>query len=193
MDFIETPRFPDSISAGAHFGPAYSTAVARNLGGREVRNQNWAMPLCEGDVSYGCRTQAQLDDLLAFFHYVAGMHKAFRFKNFSDYQAIGAQGALVAIVAGSTWQMHKAYTFAALTTLKKISKPVPGQFVVTGAGTYATDTTTGIVAKTAGADPTGWQGQFDTPCRFNIDKMLPQWIAYKLYDWQSIPIVEIRL
>jgi uncharacterized protein (TIGR02217 family) len=193
MDFIETPRFPDSISAGAHFGPGYSTAIARNLGGGELRNQNWSMPLCEGDVSYGVRTQQQLDDLLAFFHGVAGMHKAFRFKNFSDYQAIGAQGALVVITADTTWQMHKAYTFGALTTLKKISKPVTAGLVVTGGGTYTVDATTGIVTRAGGANPTGWQGQFDTPCRFNTDKMLPQWIAYKLYDWQSIPIVEIRL
>ena len=64
---------------------------------------------------------------------------------------------------------------------------------MTGGGTYTVDATTGIVTRAGGANPTGWQGQFDTPCRFNTDKMLPQWIAYKLYDWQSIPIVEIRL
>ncbi len=193
MEFIETPHFPESISAGAHFGPAYSTAVARNLGGKEVRNQNWSYPLCEGDVSYGVRNQAQLDDLLAFFHGVAGMHKGFRFKNFSDYQAIGAQGALTVITTDTTWQMHKMYTFCALAAPKRISKPVAAGLVVTGGGTYTVDLTTGIVTRTAGANPTGWQGQFDIPCRFNIDKMLPQWIAYKLYDWTAIPIVEIRL
>ncbi|MBE0615138.1 MAG: DUF2460 domain-containing protein [Burkholderiales bacterium] len=193
MDFIETPRFPESISAGAHFGPAYSTSIARNQGGGEVRNQNWTYPLCEGDVSYGVRTQAQLDDLLAFFHGVAGMHKAFRFKNFSDYTAVGAQGALTEIVADTTWQMHKIYTFGALMTPKKISKPVEVGLVVGGTGVYTVDTTTGIVTRTSGANPTGWTGTFDIPCRFNIDRMLPQWVAYKLYEWSAIPIVEIRL
>ncbi len=192
MEFIENPRFPDSISAGARFGPAYSTSVARAQGGAEVRNRGWTYPLCEGDVSFGVRTQQQLDDLLAFFHGVAGMHKAFRFKNFSDYTAVGAQGALTVITADTTWQMHKMYTYGALATPKKISKPCAG-IVVSGGGTYAVDLTTGIVTRSAGPNPTGWTGTFDIPCRFNTDKMLPTWIAYKLYDWQSIPIVEIRL
>jgi uncharacterized protein (TIGR02217 family) len=193
MDFIESPRFPDDIAAGAHFGPSYSTSVARNLAGNEVRNRNWTYPLCEGDVSFGCRTQAQLDALLAFFHGVAGMHQAFRFKNFGDFTASGAQGALTVITPGVTWQMHKIYTIGALATPRKIVKPIASTIQITGGGEYTVDGTTGIVTKTSGADPTGWAGQFDVPCRFNVDKMLPQWIAIGIFDWQSIPIVEVRL
>lgn len=192
MEFIETPRFPDSISSGAKFGPAFSTSLARNLGGTEVRNKNWSMPLCEGDVSFGVRTQAQLDDLLAFFHNVAGMYKGFRFKNFSDYTAVGAQGTLIVITTNTTWQMNKVYTYGTLATAKKISKPIAG-VAIAGGGAYSVDYTTGIVTRTAGANPTGWTGMFDIPVRFNVDRMLPQWIAYKLYDWTAIPIVELRL
>ena len=191
MPFIESPRFPESIGAGSKFGPGYSTSIARNLGGFEMNNQNWSMPLYEGDVIHGVRTQEQLDDLLAFFHGVAGMHNGFRFKSFNDYKAIGGQGALLAL-SSTTWQMYKTYTFGAMSKSRKISKPVEGA-TVSGAGTYTVDTTTGIVTKTAGGDPTGWAGEFDFPVRFDIDQMMPQWISFELYDWTSIPIREIRL
>ena len=191
MSFQESPRFPESIGAGSKFGPGYSTSIARNLGGYEMNNQNWSMPLYEGDVIHGVRTQDQLDDLLAFFHGVAGMHNGFRFKSFNDYKATGGEGALLALSA-TTWQMYKTYTFGAMSKSRKIAKPVEG-VTVAGGGAYTVDTTTGIVTKTGGADPTGWSGEFDFPARFNIDQMMPQWISFELYDWSSIPIREIRL
>lgn len=191
--FIETPNFPDTIAMGSRFGPVYSTAKARNLGGFEVSNQNWAMPLYEGDVMQGARNQAQLDDLLAFFHGVAGMHNGFRFKNFNDYTATGAQGTVVQLSA-TTWQMYKTYTYGALSFARKISKPIAGS-VIAGGGSYTVDTTTGIITVIGSPsfDPTSWTGEFDFPVRFDIDKMLPQWIAYKYYDWTAIQIMELRL
>ena len=192
MSFVETPRFPESIGAGSQFGPGYSTSIARNAGGFEVNNQNWSMPLYQGNVIQGVRTQAELDDLLSFFHGVAGMHNGFRFKNFNDYAVVEAQGILVALDS-THWQLYKKYTFAAMQTLRKISKPVDGTVVLTGGGTYSVDSTTGIVTKSAGADPTDWTGEFDFPVRFDIDQMLPQWISFELYDWTSIAIIELRL
>lgn len=192
MSFIETPRFPTSISAGAKYGPGYSTSIARNIGGYEVSNQNWSMPLYEGDVSFGVRTQAQLDDLLAFFHGVAGMQNGFRFKNFSDYRATAAQGTLTVITADTTWQMGKTYTYGALTKLRKITKPLAGA-TIAGGGTYSYSTVTGILTRSAGANPTSWAGEFDDPVRFDIDKMLPVAVMFDRFDWDSIPIREIRI
>ena len=191
MAFKETPRFPDGLAAGSKFGPGYSTAIARNIGGFEANNQNWSMPLYEGDVGYGVRSQAELDDLLAFFHGVAGMHNGFRFKNWNDFAATAAQGTLVAIDA-THWQMYKTYTFGALATARKISKPLAGA-TIAGGGSYSYSTVTGIITKLSGAAPTSWTGEFDVPVRFNIDKMLPQWVSFELYDWSSIPILELRL
>ena len=191
MAFIETPRFPESIGAGSQFGPGYSTSIARNAGGFEVNNQNWSMPLYQGNVIQGVRNQAELDDLLAFFHGVAGMHNGFRFKNFNDYQVVEGEGSIVAI-DGTHWQLYKNYTFAALVTFRKISKPVVGTVVLAGGGTYTVDYTTGIVTGTGGA-PTSWTGEFDFPVRFDIDQMMPQWISFELYDWTSIAITELRL
>lgn len=192
MAFIETPRFPESISAGSKFGPAYNTSIARNLGGYEVNNQNWLMPLYEGDVSFGCKDQEGLDVLLAYFHGVAGRHNGFRFKNFNDYQATGLDGTLVSL-GGSTWQMYKTYTYGALSKARKITKPVAGSIVISGGGSYSYNTTTGVITKSGGADPTGWSGEFDTPVRFDVDQMLPQWITFERYTWGAIMIREIRI
>lgn len=191
MAFKESPRFPDILARGSRFGPAYSSAVARNLGGYEVNNQNWSMPLYQGDVQPAVRTQAQLDELLAFFHGVAGRHNGFRFKDYKDYQAAGAQGTLVSL-GGSTWQLYKTYTYGALTTTRKIVKPL-STVTFSGGGTYSLATATGIVTKSAGADPTAWAGEFDVPVRFDMDAMLPAWIDIEHFDFAAIPIIELRL
>lgn len=192
MAFVETPRFPDAIARGTQFGPGYSTGKAHNLGGYEVSNQNWSMPLYEGDVSHGAKTQALINDLLAFFHGVAGMHKGFRFKDFADYTVTGAQGTLTVIVADTTWQLYKTYTYGALTATRKIQKPVAGVTFV-GGGSYSLDTTTGIVTRNSGANPTSWTGEFDVPVRFNLDRMLPIGMTAAVYNLPSIPIIEVRI
>lgn len=193
MSFKETPRFPESISAGSKFGPGYSSSIARNRAGYEVNNQDWLMPLYRGDVGFAATTQEELDDLLSYFHGVAGRHNAFRFKNFNDFSASGSEGTVVQLTA-TTWQMYKTYTYGALSKARKITKPVSG-IVVSGGGTYAVDTTTGVITSIGSpvVDATGWTGEFDFPVRFDTDEMLPMWISFERYEWSSIPIVEVRI
>ena len=75
---------------------------------------------------------------------------------------------------------------------------------ITGAGlnvyTLSTNTTgltrtsggTGFAYPQAGETLT-WSGQFDVPCRFDIDHMKTNIIFYQAYSWGGIPIVEIRV
>ena len=193
MAFVETPRFPEIISSQSKFGPGFNTSVARNLGGYEVRNANWTYPLHEGDVSH-IRTQAQLDDLLAFFHHVAGMQNGFRFKCFNDYDVDATQGTTVNLTT-ETYQLYKTRTFGAVSSAWKVSKPVSGTVTVNGGGSWSVDYTTGIITHIGSPviAPTSWTGEFDFPVRFNTDKMLPQWVSFELYDWSAIPIIELRL
>lgn len=191
MSFIETPSFPLGLAAGSRFGPGYSTRQARNVGGYRLANKNWTYPLHKGDVGYGVRSQAQLTELLAFFHGVAGMFNGFRFKNFNDYTVTGSQGTLIAIDS-THWQMCKTRTYGALATQWKVYKPIAGA-VIAGGGSYTYSTVTGIITKSSGADPTSWTGEFDFPVQFAVDEMMPEWIDFELYDWTSIPIIELRL
>lgn len=190
MAFLEQPRFPENLSAGSRFGPGYSTRQARNQGGYRAANRNWTYPLHRGDVARAVNSQSELNDLLAFFHGAAGMFNGFRFKNFNDYTVTGSQGTLIAIDS-THWQMAKTRTYGALSTQWKVTKPLAGA-VIAGSGSYSYSTITGIITKASGADPSGWTGEFDFPVQFNIDEMLPEWIAYELYNWSSIPIVELR-
>lgn len=195
MAFRESPIFPSGIALGSQFGPGYSTSIARNQGGHEFRNANWTMPLYEGDVSHGIKLEKQWLELLAFFHAVGGMRDGFRFENFSDYTATAGVDGIVVAISATSWQMYKQYTFGALTATRKISKPKATGITIAGSGTYTYDSTTGIIEDSASpaSAPTGWSGQFDTPVRFNTDKMPLRWVAYKKMDWQEIPIVELRL
>jgi len=191
MSVIQTPRFPDSISVGSKFGPAYNTMVARNLGGQEASNSNWSYPLHEGDVSFGVQSQANLDDLLAFFHSVAGRHHRFRFKCWNDYTVTGSQGTRTVIDA-THWQLCKTRTYGAISAQWPVRKPVSGTLTLTGGSGHTVDYTTGIVTKGTGT-LTSWVGEFDFPVRFDTDQMLPQWLSFAVYDWSSIPIKEVRL
>lgn len=192
MSFIETPRFPDDISAGSKYGPAFSTRSARNHGGYRAVNRNWTYPLHKGDVMFGVRNQSQMDSLLAYFHGSGGMFNGFRFKDWKDYSVSGSAGTLIAIDS-THWQMAKTYIFGALSTQRKIQKPLSTGISVSGGGVYTYSYTTGIITKTGGADPTGWEGEFDNAVAFDIDEMLPQWLSFENFEISSLPITEIRL
>ncbi len=193
MSFVETPVFPEGLSQGSQYGPGYSTSQAVNLGGYRATNQNWAMPLYEGDVGFSIVDQPTLDQLLAFFHYVVGRQKGFRFKNWNDFNATAAQGTVVAL-GSARYQMYKTYTYGAAVTTRKITKP-RSTAVASGPGSYSIDTTTGIITALGSPTvaPTGWSGDFDDPVQFNTDRMLPMWISFERYKWESIPIKEIRI
>ena len=193
MADLETPRFPDSVSAGSKFGPQYSTNVARNFGGKTARNKNWTYPLHVGDVSTGIKSQADLDNLLTFFHRAAGQYDAWRFKNWNDFDASGSEGILTVITADTTWQMYKRHTYGAATGDIIVQKPVSGTISVAGGGSYTIDYATGIITKTSGANPTSWTGEFDFRCIFTVDHMVPPWLSFELYECEPFPIIEDRI
>jgi len=195
MSFIETPRFPETISYGATGGPTWSTDVVMTNGGNEYRNQTWSQSLCRYDVAHAARRATDYVTLVAFYRAMAGRLHGFRYKDWGDYAVTSAQGAFVLLTA-TTFQMYRAYTAGSLTDLRKIVKPVTGTVAVTGGASPSVDYTTGIVTVASGT-PTAWSGQFDVPCRFDIDQMQGEIIgpdgSALIMGWHSIPIVELRL
>lgn len=297
IDFIENPRFPDDISYGSAFGPGYSTTIIQANSGFEYPNQNWEASRCRGDVSHGIESQAQLDVLIIFFRVCKGRHRGFRFKDWSDFQVIVANGRVGEVGASVSAdgapgtkivQLFKIYVNAGGIDHRIIYKPVsatvqlfknavlmdvgtdPGEYTIdytkgqitfaadataaassitpgattqvvlpsnlglaigeklflddfagadaalvndlahtitniTGAGPFTFTLSTNTAGKTitlgTGAgfaypqanDLITWSGQFDVPCRFDTDNMMPVVDAYNTYSWSSIPIIEIRL
>lgn len=168
MAFVDQ-RFPDAISYDAVERIKHNTSVVRVNSGARSANKNWSFPLREFDVSHAMRVKSYMDTLVAFNLTVAeGMANTFRYKAWADYIATAAQG-IATLISGDTYQMYRRYTFGASTKDRKITLPVSGTITVAGGGTYSIDYTTGVITRTSGAAPTGWEGQFDVKASFATD------------------------
>jgi uncharacterized protein (TIGR02217 family) len=189
MAFIDT-RFPDDISYGASGGPGFETDVITVSSGFEQRNSTWADSRCTYDVSHGVKKQPQLDALIAFFRAMKGRAHGFRFKDWSDFKVVSGQGIFVPLSA-TTFQMYRRYTTVSINDDRKITKPVEGTIIVTDGVDPVIDHTTGVVTVTSGT-PSAWTGEFDVPCRFDVDQMKISLDYYNAYTWGNIPVVEIR-
>lgn len=85
-DFHEI-LFPVDISFGSQGGPKWKTSVFMADSGFEARVSDWASTRAEYDVSYGIKTQVQMDAITAFFYARRGRAYGFRFKDWNDYTA----------------------------------------------------------------------------------------------------------
>jgi uncharacterized protein (TIGR02217 family) len=155
--FLNTPRFPDTISYGSAGGPEYNTTIVTMSSGQEYRNSNWSYPRQRYDVAFGVKSHAELEDVYYFFHIAKGKQNGFRFKDFMDYtstllgsvpsmldQNIGAgNGILVA------FQLKKTYSKGALVQERIISKPISGTVLIAIGGVsdsnWTLNDTTGVV------------------------------------------------
>lgn len=86
MSFIDV-QFPTNISYGCAGGPRYSTSVISMRSGREKRNKGWTYPRYSWDAATGISGLDDLQDLIAFFHIVAGGAHTWPWKDFSNYKS----------------------------------------------------------------------------------------------------------
>lgn len=156
-------RFPPEVSYGASGGAGFKTDIVAVANGNEQRNSTWPRAKGNWDVSHGVKTTAQKDALQAFFYVVMGAAYSFRFKDWTDFSVIAANGAL-GTGAGAgvpVYQMHKRYAFGGFTYDRPIYKPVSGTVVArrngatlvvgAGAGQIAIDHSLGTVTIVADA------------------------------------------
>lgn len=161
MSFMESPRFPETISYGVTFGPEFVTEVAGNDTGNEARNSKRSRGLGRGECAHAIRTAAELATLVKFFRSVRGKWIGFRFKDWSDYQLAEADSSFT-LVFGTVnqYQVNKLYQAAVgYSETRPLRKPVVGTLVLkdagttvtagAGAGQYSFDTTTGIFTQVA--------------------------------------------
>lgn len=199
MDFVEI-RFPEDISRGSVGGPRYKTDIVQTTSGYEKRNIRWQEGLCRYDVSYGIRTQEQLDTLIAFFRARKGRAIGFRFKDWTDYRAVAQQ---IGIGDGTTtnFQLVKHYKSGDIIETRTIKKPVEGTVKIYLDGVEQTsgwscDYTTGIISfdtpPASGVIITA-DFEFDVPVRFDTDELPITIEALQIGSIKSIPLVEIRV
>lgn len=205
-------QFPPSISQGASGGPGFHTTILSLASGAEQRNIDWSLTRAQYDVAHGLKTQAQLNQLIAFFYARRGRAYGFRFKDWTDFRLpnwTNTPGDLDPLPTlfttdgtTATFQLQKVYFDAAGSFIRPIRKPVAGTLKLYDNGTltaaYTVDTTTGIVtlnsslSTTTGHVITG-SCEFDVPVRFDTDDLKATINDYDNFSWGQIPLIELRV
>lgn len=199
MSFVEI-QFPADISYGSSGGPTFSTDVIEAFSGFEQRNINWSAARARYNVAHGVKTQSQLDELIAFFRARQGKAIGFRFKDWTDYQAV-AQNIGTGNGSQTVFQLTKKYT-SSVTVTRIIKKPVNNgalkiylNAVLQSSG-YTVNYTTGAVTFTtapgSGVAVTA-DFEFDVPVRFDTDQLDAAIDDFGTRSWSDIPLVEVRL
>lgn len=205
-DFHEV-QFPPTISAGAVGGPSWSTTVLTLASGFERRNINWSKSRAMYEVSHGVKTQAQIDELIAFFMARRGKAYGFRFKDWADYKVPndgGVRPTMMTTDGGTTttFQLTKVYTDTAGSYTRTITKPVSGTLQVYSDGvltaSWSANYATGVVTLAAPLSATTGkvitvQFEFDVPVRFDTDVMRSEIGTLDNHGWSQINLVEIRV
>lgn len=205
MDFLEDPPFPACPSFGFTSEPIYRVTVIETSGGHERRNRHWQRPLHRYTAST-VRADAEIAELLNFYHAVGGRAYGFRFFDWVDFKSCGADDEpaatdqLLVLDSGSdgTYQMVKDYTAGILTQRRDIYKPIAGTIMVADNGVEKTegvdwtlDETTGLISiEFVPAGVLTWGGQFHVPVRF--DSELPVEITNRNVQSCTFVLRELR-
>ena len=200
-------RFPTAIALGATGGPERRTRIVTLTSGFEERNTPWAHSRRRFEAGYGVKTLDDLHDVIAFFEARRGRLHGFRWKDSADYKSC-APGETptgtdqpLGIGDGETtsFQLSKTYTSGDHSYTREITKPLDGTVVIaidgivitanvdaiTGEVTFATPPSVGAVL-TAGFE-------FDTPVRFDTDRLDNNLAGFEAGEIPSIPVIEIRV
>ena len=158
---IKEIRFPVDLSYGSTGGPGYSTDISATKSGHETALLEWSQARHQYQASFGPRTQAQLEQVLALFHAVRGRGYGFRFKDWADFRS-GAKEAEPTATdqtlgtgdgATLTFQLQKTYSYSGETYARTITKPVSGTTLVSIQDVtdprWTVSTVTGIVTFSA--------------------------------------------
>lgn len=205
MSFHEVV-FPEAISYGALGGPKFKTTVMTLASGHERRNVDWSRMRCEFDVSYGLKTQDELDEIRAFFYARRGRAYGFRFRDWQDYvmdqQVIGTTNG-----TQNTFQIFKRYQSGPVLYDRVLNKIEQGSVTVRrngsamsvgGTSGYTINLNTGVITVGSGVasssgDTISVECRFHVPVRFDTDHLATSLVEYNVFVWGQIPLIEVRV
>jgi uncharacterized protein (TIGR02217 family) len=197
---------PLAFALGASGGPERRVDIVTLGSGREVRNTPWAHGRRRYDIGGAARTLDELQDLLEFFEARRGKLHGFRFRDPFDFKSCAAsatpgptdQGLGTGDGANKVFQLVKAY--GSPPYARAITKPVANSTrvalngVESAPSAFSTDTATGAVtlaaAPAAGVAVTAGF-LFDTPVRFDMDRLELSLDGFGAGRALSVPLVEI--
>ncbi len=206
MSAFHDVLFPLPVGLGASGGPERLTEIVELASGREERNSPWADSRRRWDAGPGVRTLDDLAELTAFFEARRGRLHAFRFRDPIDHKSCApskqpaATDQIIATGDGAQtdFALIKRYGAGASAWTRAIAKPVaasvlaavdgaPAAFTVLVDGRIRFDAPPG-----AGAGVTAGF-LFDTPARFDIDRLEVSLEGFAAGQAVSVPLVEVRL
>jgi uncharacterized protein (TIGR02217 family) len=199
---------PLPFALGASGGPERRVDIVTLGSGRENRNTPWAHGRRRYDIGGAVRTLDQLHDLIAFFEARRGRLHGFRFrdpfdnKSCAPSQIPAATNQSLGSGTGTQtlFQLQKSYGAGVEAYLRPITKPVAGSVSIAVNGValapagFSVDTVTGQITLTTppangAAITAGFQ--FDTPVRFDIERLDLSIDAFGAGRAISAPLVEI--
>ena len=209
MSAFHDIRLPARLAFGCTGGVERRTEVVTLASGHERRSSPWAQGRRRYLIATAVRPLDEAAQLVAFFEARRGRLHGFRFRDPSDFKSClpsvqpGATDQAIGTGDGTrkTFQLVKAYGSAPEVTMRTISKPVAGTVKVAVAGValapaaFAVDPATGLVTLVA-APATGAAVragfEFDTPVRFDIDRLDVQMEGFAAARITACPLVEVR-
>lgn len=205
MSGFHDVSFPLAPGFGAQGGPERLTEVVELASGREERNSPWRHSRRRWDAGPGVRSVDDLAELIAFFEARRGRLHAFRFRDPIDHKSCAPSRAPSAtdqrIGTGDgervAFDLVKRYGAGPEAYERPIGLPVAGSVsVAVDAVPAAFSLEGGAVvldfAPTPGAAVTAGF-VFDTPVRFDTDRLDIALDAFEAGAAPSAPLVEVRL
>lgn len=194
-------QFPPEISYGSKGGPMFSTDIVSTFSGHEQRNINWIDARARYDVASGIKTEAQWQELIAFFRARRGRAIGFRYKDWSDYKVVN-QLLCKGNGEQTQFQLTKIYNSGSYTYSRIINKPVNNNVCrlyidsIALEGGFNIDFTSGKI--TFDQPPRQDEEiiidfEFDVPVRFDTDQLDLSIDSFATGSWSNIPLIEIRV
>lgn len=209
MSAFHDIRLPARLAFGCTGGVERRTQVVTLASGHERRSSPWAQGRRRYLIATATRSLDEAAQLVAFFEARRGRLHGFRFRDPGDFKSClpSAQPASTDQALGTgdgarkTFQLAKTYGSGAEAVVRTIARPVGGTVKVAVAGVslsqtaFTVDLATGLVTLTAApaagaAVRAGFE--FDTPVRFDIDRLDMQMEGFAAARITACPLVEVR-
>lgn len=197
---------PARLAFGSTGGVERRTEIVTLASGFERRSTPWSQGRRRYLIGANLRSLDDMSALTAFFEARRGRLHGFRFRDFADFKScapggsVSARDQVMGIGDGATtgFWLGKAYG----DQTRRIHKPVAGsvQVAVDGvdlaAGGFAVDATTGrvtlVTAPAIGAEVTAGF-LFDTPVRFDADRIEVTLESFGAGRMTAMPLIELRV
>lgn len=191
---------------GAVGGPERLTEIVRLASGAESRNARWSGSRRRWDLGGTVMRLDVAHDLIAFFEARSGRLNGFRFRDPVDWKScapgetVSASDQVIGTGDGVTtaFQLVKHYTSGADMFTRVIRKPVEETVLVAVDGVettaFSVDFSNGVVtledAQVEGAVVSAGFA-FDTPVRFDIDRLDMALVGHGAARIVRAPLVEV--